>query len=233
MSDYLSTTGVSSELEKIIKEARRNLWIISPYLKVNARIQELLKDADRHRFSIDLVYGKVDLSPDETEWLASLDSVKTWYLENLHAKCYANEDRAIVTSMNLYQFSQQNNHEMGILIHRETEPHLFSQVEEAVREFTRHADARRLSAVKVSHQPSAPVSESKTASTEKLSTSKLAKRLGVKTQQMSRMLIRSGYLQGEGDSITLTEAGKLVGGELKSSKFGPYFAWPIALGDEL
>ena len=35
---------------------------------------------------------------------------------DLHAKCYLNEDRAIICSMNLYDYSQQTNIEMGILI---------------------------------------------------------------------------------------------------------------------
>ena len=34
----------------------------------------------------------------------------------LHAKCYLNEQAAIITSLNLYEFSQQNNEEMGVYI---------------------------------------------------------------------------------------------------------------------
>ncbi len=34
--------------------------------------------------------------------------------QNLHAKCYLNEKAAIITSMNLYDFSQVNNNEMGV-----------------------------------------------------------------------------------------------------------------------
>ena len=38
------------------------------------------------------------------------------FCENLHAKCYFNENLMVLTSMNLHQFSQSNNREMGVLI---------------------------------------------------------------------------------------------------------------------
>jgi hypothetical protein len=38
--------------------------------------------------------------------------------KNLHAKCYLNENTAIITSMNLYQFSQEQSLEMGIKIEK-------------------------------------------------------------------------------------------------------------------
>src|SRR5690606_5768052 len=38
----------------------------------------------------------------------------------LHAKYYANESRAILTSMNLYGFSQNNNIEVGVLMEKKS-----------------------------------------------------------------------------------------------------------------
>ncbi len=38
---------------------------------------------------------------------------------SLHAKCYMNESEAIVTSLNLYEFSQVNNIEMGFYINNQ------------------------------------------------------------------------------------------------------------------
>ena len=39
-----------------------------------------------------------------------------YFLPNLHAKCYFNEDRMIITSMNMYEFSEKHNREMGVLL---------------------------------------------------------------------------------------------------------------------
>ena len=59
-----------------------------------------------------------------------LDSlgIKPVFLKNLHAKCYLNEAEALLTSMNLYKFSQENNDEMGILVSREDDEELYEQI---------------------------------------------------------------------------------------------------------
>lgn len=46
MAEFLTTTGVSAELEKVIKEAKQRIVLVSPYLKVNQRIRDLLTDAN-------------------------------------------------------------------------------------------------------------------------------------------------------------------------------------------
>lgn len=61
-------------------------------------------------------------------FLQELTSVKISSCENLHAKCYLNENTAIITSMNLFQYSQQNNKEMGIKVEKKTEPELYNDI---------------------------------------------------------------------------------------------------------
>lgn len=128
MALFLTTTGVSYRLEELIKNAKERLVIISPFLRVNARIRELLEDKDRLKLDVRVVYGKNDLQPDEHNWLESMRSIRTSYCENLHGKCYLNEHEALLTSMNLYEFSQVNNHEMGVLIVRAEARDLYEQV---------------------------------------------------------------------------------------------------------
>lgn len=50
--------------------------------------------------------------------------IRTSLCKNLHAKCYLNENEAIITSMNLYEFSQMNNNEMGIHLTKSGNPEL-------------------------------------------------------------------------------------------------------------
>ncbi len=128
MAEFLTTNGISSELEKVILEAQRRIVLICPYLRVTTRLRDYLIQADILKKDIRIVFGKVDLKPSEAEWLSKMDSLKLSYRENLHAKCYFNETRAIVTSMNLYEFSQQNNDEMGILVTAEQDKDLYTKV---------------------------------------------------------------------------------------------------------
>ncbi len=130
MVQFLTTTGISYRLEDIIKTATECLVIISPFLKVNDRLKELFEDRDRMKIDIRVIYGKNELQSEENNWLESMTSVRTSFHKNLHAKCYMNEKEALLTSMNLYEFSQVNNSEMGLLISRDDEPELYEQIRE-------------------------------------------------------------------------------------------------------
>ena len=128
MAEFLTTTGVSFRLEEIIKNAHDRLVIISPFLRINERIKELLEDKDRLKIDVRVIYGKSELRPEENNWLAAMTSIRTSFCKNLHAKCYLNEGEALLTSMNLYEFSQVHNHEMGILVSKAEDGELYEQI---------------------------------------------------------------------------------------------------------
>jgi len=121
MAKYLRTSSISAELENLIRDARKVLYIISPYLKLSDQIKELLNDKEREKVDVRIIFGKQELAPDEMSFLENLRYVRLYFSKNLHAKCYLNEHKMIIASMNLYEFSQQNNREMGILIDKENE----------------------------------------------------------------------------------------------------------------
>jgi phosphatidylserine/phosphatidylglycerophosphate/cardiolipin synthase-like enzyme len=121
MPKYLRTSGISAGVEELIREARERLYIISPYLKLSDNIKELLNDKEREKAEVRIIFGKQELNPTEMSYLQNLKYVRLYFSKNLHAKCYLNEKKMIITSMNLYEFSQQNNREMGILIERDKE----------------------------------------------------------------------------------------------------------------
>lgn len=114
MAEFLTTTGVSHHLERIIKGAKRKLYLISPYLQLNNQLKQFLSDSDLSEIKI--IYGKKEkLKELDLEWIMGDERVSLYYLDNLHAKCYLNESAAIVTSLNLYEYSQVSNVEMGVL----------------------------------------------------------------------------------------------------------------------
>ncbi len=149
MPKFLVTSGVSYHLEELIKNATERLVIISPYLRVNERIKELLEDKDRMKIDVRVVYGKNELQPAENNWLESMSSVRTSFCKNLHAKCYLNEKQALLTSMNLYEFSQQNNNEMGILVSQEEDPELYKEIREEAQRILRISEEIRITVASV------------------------------------------------------------------------------------
>src|SRR5580704_6475116 len=134
MAKFLNTSGISYHLEELIKNTKDKLILISPYLQFNERIKERIIELNLLKKDIRIIYRENKLAPDENNWLSQQVGVRTSLLQNLHAKCYLNENEAIITSMNLYEFSQVNNNEMGIHILRVDDPELYkSVIEEAER----------------------------------------------------------------------------------------------------
>jgi phosphatidylserine/phosphatidylglycerophosphate/cardiolipin synthase-like enzyme len=226
MAKFLNTSATNYYLEELIKQTRERLIIISPFLKFNDRIKELLTDKDRMKIDVRLVYGKSELAPQEINWLRSLEFVRTSFCQNLHAKCYINEQAAIITSMNLYDFSQVNNNEMGVYIQREKEADLYCETYEEAQRLIRVSEQVRLAAEKVEEIEDAKEEDS-AGEFNKLTTSKLARELGIKTAELMAKLEAKGLLQREGAQLKVTDAGRRAGGEFRvSKKFGPYFLWP-------
>lgn len=137
MAKFLTTTGMSAALEDIIKTAKQKVVLISPYLKLNDRLRGLLEDRNRLEIDLRLVYGKSDLHPEELARLRQMRMLRLYFVKNLHAKCYLNEEQALIGSMNLYEFSQVNNEEMGILVQRSSEPELYDSIREEAERLVR------------------------------------------------------------------------------------------------
>ena len=78
--------------------------------------------------------------------------------------------------------------------------------------------------------PGAETTGDPSSSTPRLTTSKLAKALGLKTAELTEHLIARGLLELRDGKTYITAAGKGAGGEFRMSpKFGPYFLWPADL----
>ena len=242
MAKFLNTSATNYFLEELIKNARDRLILISPFLKLNDRIKELLDDKNRLKIDVRIVYGKSELQPQEMDWLRELTYVRTSFCKNLHAKCYLNEELCIITSLNLYEFSQVNNNEMGILIRRAEDSELYKDAYEEAQRIIRVSEEVRISLERVAPHTSdkprislervAPNAEDKPDDgdqSSKLTSSKLAQKLGFKTIEFLEKLVASGHLDVKDGEYHLTTKGKEIGGEFKGSRFGPYFLWPESL----
>ena len=133
MAKFLNTTGVTYYLEELIKGTKEKLILISPYLQFSPRIKEHITNLNIQKRDIRIVYRENKLQFDENNWLEKQIGVRTSICTSLHAKCYLNENEAIITSMNLHQFSQQNNNEMGIYFSKAQDPELYKDTEEEVQ----------------------------------------------------------------------------------------------------
>lgn len=156
MAKFLTTTGMSAALEEIIKSAKQRVVLISPYLKLNDRLRGLLEDRDRLQIDLRIVYGKSDLHPEEMARLRQMRMLKLYFLKNLHAKCYLSEEQALIGSMNLYEFSQVNNEEMGILVQKAVEPDLYESIREEAERLIRMSEYVEVTIERAKPKPEAP-----------------------------------------------------------------------------
>lgn len=122
MPELLTRKGSSSKLEEVIKNAGKQLTLITPYVKLSPEILARLQSAERRGVEIRLVCRLSDLKAEERTKLDSLKKLVLYSLEHLHAKCYANEQHVLITSMNLYEHSEANNWEMGVLLTEQDGP---------------------------------------------------------------------------------------------------------------
>ena len=233
MAKFLNTSATNYFLEELIKSASDRLILISPYLKLNDRIKELLEDKNRLKIDVRIIYGKNELQNDEINWLSRLTYIRTSFCKNLHAKCYLNEENCIITSLNLYEFSQVNNNEMGVVVSRSDDAELYKDAYEEAQRIIRVSDEVRISLEKISkkeenlsgnNEETKSVTD-KSSNTTKLTTSKLASKLKKKTDELIKELIDHGYIEIQDDKELLTQKGIESGGEAKKGRYGSYFLW--------
>jgi hypothetical protein len=134
MAQFLTTRKAAAELEDLALRARARLVLITPYVKLPRSLEERFRAAARRKVEIVVVCRGDDLRAEQREKLLELDGLRLRFMEHLHAKCYCNEDHMVISSLNLHEFSEQNNREMGILLSRDGDPDVFAEAMREVNE---------------------------------------------------------------------------------------------------
>lgn len=134
MAKFLTTRGTASQIENIINSARKRLVLISPFNRIPETLFQCIQNTDRKNVSIIIVYGKSELKQEVISQLEQLKNLSLYFYRDLHAKCFFNEDSMVITSMNLYDYAELHNKEMGVLITVEDDKSLY---DEAIKEVER------------------------------------------------------------------------------------------------
>ena len=121
MAKFLKGDDLNAEIGKIFENAKERLILISPFIKLHHRLyDELRSKISNDKLEIFVVFGKNEkdisksLTTEVFEFLKHFPIIEIRYEKRLHAKFYANETSQILTSMNLYDYSQDNNIEAGV-----------------------------------------------------------------------------------------------------------------------
>ena len=234
MAKYLTTRGVSYHLEELINDTQDQLILISPYLQFNTQIKQRLENLALHKKDIRIVYREAKLPVAETKWLENQIGIRTSVLPTLHAKCYLNEREAIVTSMNLYTYSQENNDEMGILVSKAEDPKLYSAISADAKRLLQTAEEIRV-VVKTVDKAIERESDEKISAiqksldkttTKRLTTKELSNLTGLSSRKVNSWLSDNKLMYKKGDDWVTTKKGKDLGGVEKSGQYGRFVIWP-------
>ncbi len=122
-TQFITTQGINYYLDELIKHAKQKIILITPYIKLNPRLQELLQEKKQEGVEI-IFICKGDNRQEELAAYSTSVRIKN----NLHAKCYFSENEAVITSLNLYTFSQINNVEMGVYMKNDGANSLYTEV---------------------------------------------------------------------------------------------------------
>ena len=124
----MNTEKAYAAIVDIVNKAENKLVLISPFIKIPERLLERMKDADgKGSVEMTLVWRRDDLKPQERSELGQLRNLQLGFLESPHAKYFYNEKSMVITSLNLHEYSQQNNREMGILLSLKDEGAVFEE----------------------------------------------------------------------------------------------------------
>lgn len=114
---------------------------------------------------------------------------------------------------------------MGVLLRRSDDAELYKDAYEEAQRIIRISDEVRISLERVSNDEE--IKSKPKEPSGKITSSKLAQKLGMKTSELLEKLTESGDLEDREGKHYLTVKGKETGGEFHmGAKFGAYFLWP-------
>lgn len=121
----------NEKLESIIENAKKELVIISPYIDLAPNIKSsLIKKREDKEFKITILFGKSkgnyakSFNIESQNFFKGFPNIEIRYNERLHAKFYRNEFSFLMSSMNFYNYSLDNNIESGIFAEFDYKSHL-------------------------------------------------------------------------------------------------------------
>ena len=144
MDKIITGIHLPSELCSLIEKAEERIYIICPFIELHHHFKRALKKhLANDKIKIVVLFGKFTnnthykLIEEDSEFLKSFPNIRILYHSRLHAKFYANEKTALVTSLNMNHSSHNNNLEYGISIDIKSSPltkDLFSFIDEITSE---------------------------------------------------------------------------------------------------
>jgi len=250
MAKFITTKQITSELEDMIKKADEILYIVSPYLKLSKDFRNHLTYRNSQRKDTKIIFGKQELNPEQLTFFQGLRFVYLFFSEDLHAKCYINDTKMIITSMNFYDFSMINNTEMGILIDKtvsEDNPVYVDALNEIdfIEKISKPfdfvvkpiiPDIQELTIKESKIEPKieiSPMQKTRSYEGKYFSATAISKEMGISNKDLNYRIEKLKWIEKKNDEWVLTSLGKRKDAQLKKGQYGEYIAYPESIIKEI
>lgn len=109
--------GVETAVLSVIREAKSSVTIVSPYLKLWTRAQQVIEQALARHVDITFYVRNQEnqVESDSVAWLTNR-SVKVYAVDLLHAKIYLNETTTLISSINMLDTSVEKSKEIAMRV---------------------------------------------------------------------------------------------------------------------
>jgi phosphatidylserine/phosphatidylglycerophosphate/cardiolipin synthase-like enzyme len=238
MAKFLNTRKAVSEIEDLIRDADQRLILISPYLKLSKDFKELLTYRNSKDKVTTVIFGKQELNPNEMKFLQGLRFIILKYNQDLHAKCYLNDNKMIITSLNLYEFSMNNNKEMGVLIdlNDESDKELFEDAFKEIDFIDETSERFEFTSIPEEKKPvkvESKIQTKKTSNSKLLTTKEISQISGTSSRKVNAWFVDNKLMYKKEDDWISTKKGKEAGAVSKEGQYGKFVVWPEELIAEI
>jgi len=114
--EIITATSIAEKIENIIEQSEEYCFLVTPYFYHWTQLENCFVNASKQKKKIVLfIRDEKRYTPYINEFYEkyNFDIV---FIKKLHAKLYVNEHEALITSMNIYEYSKNENYEIGVLI---------------------------------------------------------------------------------------------------------------------
>jgi phosphatidylserine/phosphatidylglycerophosphate/cardiolipin synthase-like enzyme len=250
MAKFLTTIDIAAQLQSLITEADERLYLVSPYLQISKDFQELLVSREKKKKETIIIYGKNELTPVQLKFLTSLRYLYLKFYENLHAKCYVNDTKIIITSMNFYEYSMINNKEMGVVYDTsdEADKEIYEKAFDYVRliednsddkpfelnvDYTKTSSSKNSKNVEQEKKTESKVQTNNTSNSKLLTTKEISKMTGISSRKINAWFVDNKLMYKKEDDWVSTKKGKEIGAISKEGQYGKFVVWPEELTAEI
>lgn len=115
--NIINPNEIGVKISTLITESKKFFYAVTPYLNISTweKIVLSLKNAEKR--GVEIVFFVREIKASDKEVLDLLN-IEFYVIHNLHTKLYFNENQMIVSSMNLYEYSDLHSIDIALKIEK-------------------------------------------------------------------------------------------------------------------